>query len=118
VNEGVPWLGQAKTVAKRLSGISRESAPVLHPATAFDKPDDAAIVKLVEDVDRLTRELHDEAAVRTALAAAGALAERVDAIFVSTLVNDPADPKTPARLELLSYGARCMLRLADFSRLS
>jgi glycyl-tRNA synthetase beta chain len=42
----------------------------------------------------------------------------VDAIFVSTLVNDPADAKTPARLELLSYGAQCMLRLADFSRLA
>ena len=34
-----------------------------------------------------------------------------------TLVNDPADPLTPKRLELLSYGADCMLRLADFARL-
>jgi glycyl-tRNA synthetase beta chain len=117
VTEAQPWLGQAKTVAKRLSGISKQSSPVLHPATHFDKPDDAAIVKVVEDVDWMTRELHDEDAFRKALAAAGELAQRVDAIFVSTLVNDPADAKTPARLELLSYGAQCMLRLADFSRL-
>ncbi len=117
VGEAQPWLGQAKTVAKRLSGISKQSAPVLHPASDFEKPDDAAIVKVVEDVDRLTRELHDEASVRRALAAAGELARRVDAIFVSTLVNDPADSKTPARLELLSFGAQCMLRIADFSRL-
>jgi glycyl-tRNA synthetase beta chain len=117
VTEAQPWLAQAKTVAKRLSGISKQSSPVLHAASDFDKPDDAAIVKVVEDVDRLTRELHDEASVRQALAAAGALAERVDAIFVTTLVNDPADAKTPSRLELLSFGAQCMLRLADFSRL-
>jgi hypothetical protein len=32
-------------------------------------------------------------------------------------VNDPADPKTKERLEVLSYGARSMLRIADFSRL-
>jgi glycyl-tRNA synthetase beta chain len=118
IAEGVPWLAQAKTVAKRLSGISKQSAPVLHPAPYFDKPDDAAIVKVVLDADVLTRELKDEPAVRKALAAAGELAQRVDAIFENTLVNDPKDAKTPARLELLSYGAACMLRLADFSRLA
>jgi len=117
VTEGEAWLGQAKTVAKRMSGISKQSKAVLHAATEFEKPDDAVIVKVVEDLDRLTRELWDEATVRTALAATGELAQRVDAIFVSTLVNDPADAKTPARLEVLSYGAQCMLRLADFSRL-
>jgi glycyl-tRNA synthetase beta chain len=89
----------------------------LHAASEFEKPDDAVIVKVVEDLDRLTRELWDEATVRAALAATGELAQRVDAIFVSTLVNDPADAKTPARLEVLSYGAQCLLRLADFSRL-
>jgi glycyl-tRNA synthetase beta subunit len=47
----------------------------------------------------------------------GSLAEQVDAIFVSTLVNDPDDTLTPLRLSLLSYGASCMLRIADFSRL-
>ncbi len=117
VAEAQPWLGQAKTVSKRLSGISKQSKPVLHGATSFDKADDAAIVQVVHDVDSLTRQLHDEDSVRKALAAAGELAQRVDAIFVNTLVNDPADAKTPARLELLSYGAQCMLRLADFSRL-
>jgi glycyl-tRNA synthetase beta chain len=118
VTEAQPWLGQARTVAKRLSGISKQSSPVLHPASHFEKPDDAGIVKVIEDTDRLTRELHDETAVRGALAAAGELAQRIDAIFVNTLVNDPADAKTPARLELLSFGASCMLRLADFSRLA
>lgn len=117
VKEGQAWLGQAKTVAKRLSGISKQSAPVFHAASAFEKPDDAAIVKVVEDLDHLTRELLDEPSVRKALAATGELAQRVDTIFVHTLVNDPSDAKTASRLELLSYGAQCMLRLADFSRL-
>jgi glycyl-tRNA synthetase beta subunit len=90
---------------------------VFHHESDFAKPDDAVIVKVVHDLDQLTRELHDEASVRKALAATEQLAQRVDAIFVSTLVNDPADTRTPLRLELLSYGAKCMLRLADFSRL-
>ena len=117
MTEGEAWLSQAKTVAKRLSGISKQAKAVLHPGSSFVKPDDAVIVKVVEDLDRLTRELLDEKAVRTALSATGELAERIDAIFVSTLVNDPKDAKTPERLEVLSYGAQCMLRLADFSRL-
>ena len=117
VNEAQPWLGQARTVAKRLSGISKQAAPVLHPASDFQKPDDADIVKVVQDLDHLTRDLRDEPSVRKALAATEELAQRVDTIFVNTLVNDPADANTPARLELLSYGAQCMQRLADFSRL-
>ncbi len=117
VKEAQPWLGQARTVAKRLSGISKEAAPVLHPASDFQKADDAAIVKVVEDLDHLTRDLRDEPSVRRALAATEELAQRVDSIFINTLVNDPADANTPARLELLSYGAQCMQRLADFSRL-
>ena len=112
-----PWLGKAKTVAKRLHGISKESKATLHPGSFFARPDDAAIVKVVQDCDRLTRELYDEPTVRAALAATHELAERIDAIFVSTLVNDPNDAQTPQRLELLSYGARCMLRICDFSRL-
>jgi glycyl-tRNA synthetase beta chain len=115
--ESASWLGKARTVAKRLHGISKESKPKLHPGSTFSRPDDAAIVKVVEDCDRLTRELHDEPTVRTALAATHELAERIDAIFVNTLVNDPNDPRTPERLELLSYGARCMLRICDFSKL-
>jgi glycyl-tRNA synthetase beta chain len=117
VNEKQPWLGKAKTVAKRLHGISKESAPRLHPGGAFSKPDDAAIVKVVEDCDRMTRELYDELSIRRALASTEELAQRIDEIFVNTLVNDPKDPKTGERLELLSYGAGCMLRIADFSKL-
>ena len=45
------------------------------------------------------------------------LAQKIDDIFVRTLVNDPADALTPKRLELLSYGAQCMLRIADFTKL-
>ena len=46
------------------------------------------------------------------------LAEQVEKIFVETRVNDPADSSTPKRLALLSYGAHCMLRIADFSKLA
>jgi glycyl-tRNA synthetase beta chain len=117
VASGETWLAQAKTVAKRLAGISKQSKPVLHAASDFDKADDAAIVRVVQDVDRLTGDLTDAAHVRQALAATGELAERLEVIFDKTLVNDPADNTTPARLELLSYGSMCMRRLADFSRL-
>ncbi len=117
VGEKQPWLAKAKTVTKRLSGISKEQAPKLHPASAFGRPEDEAIVKVVEDCDRMTRELYDELSIRRALAGAEELAARIDDIFETTLVNDPADPRTPQRLEVLSYGARCMLRIADFSKL-
>jgi glycyl-tRNA synthetase beta chain len=48
----------------------------------------------------------------------GELAEQVDRIFNETLVNDPKDPKTPERLRLLSYGASCMLRIGDFTKIA
>jgi glycyl-tRNA synthetase beta chain len=115
-----PWLEKAKTVSKRLSGIAKEAKPVLHGADAFTgsaKKDDAAIVKLVKDADAVTGSLTDEAAVRRALEATEGIATELDRIFVETLINDPQDPKTPARLEILAYGARCMLRIADFTRL-
>jgi glycyl-tRNA synthetase beta chain len=118
VGEKQPWLAKAKTVAKRLSGISKEAAPVLHAEGEFTRTDDATIVKVVLDCDKMTKELYDELTVRRALAMAEELAQRIDDIFVNTLVNDPSDPKTKERLELLSYGARCMLRIADFSKLS
>ena len=113
------WLEKAKTVAKRLSGISKSAAPKMHAAGAFTtgKKDDPAIVKLVEDADALTRAMPDEAAVRRALENASVMATELDRIFVETLINDPADTNTPQRLEVLSHGARCMLRIADFSRL-
>jgi glycyl-tRNA synthetase beta chain len=118
VTEGKAWLGQARTVAKRLSGISKESKPVLHGKDAFEKEDDAVIVDVVAKVDASTKELHTEAAVSAALAQAEGFAARLDDIFTRTLVNDPNDPRTPLRLELLSYGAQCMLRIGDFSKLA
>jgi glycyl-tRNA synthetase beta chain len=118
VTEGKAWLGQARTVAKRLSGISKESKPILHGKDAFEKEDDAVIVDVVAKVDASTKELHTEAAVTAALAQAEGFAARLDDIFTRTLVNDPNDARTPKRLELLSYGAQCMLRIGDFSKLA
>ena len=118
VTEGKAWLAQARTVAKRLSGISKESKPVLHARDAFEKDDDAVIVDVVAKVDASTKELHTEAAVSAALSQTEDLAARLDDIFTRTLVNDPADARTPKRLELLSYGAQCMLRIGDFSKLA
>ncbi|MBX3193397.1 MAG: hypothetical protein KF819_40820, partial [Labilithrix sp.] len=111
------WLGKARTVAKRLSGISKESKPVMHQASEFERPDDATIVELVTKLDALTRELDTENLVEQALGKAGDVAASLDDIFTRMLVNDPADPRTPKRLELLSYGAQCMLRIGDFSKL-
>ena len=75
------------------------------------------LVALVAGLDASTRSLSDVASVRDALAKTGPLAASLDEIFVSTLVNDPADPLTPKRLELLSHGAACMRKIADFSKL-
>lgn len=112
------WLEKARTVTKRLSGISKESKPVLHDKSAFVSDDDAAIVEVVGRVDASTRALHSEDAVTAALAQAEDLAARLDDIFTRTLVNDPKDERTPKRLELLSYGAQCMLRIGDFAKLA
>jgi glycyl-tRNA synthetase beta chain len=117
VAERQPWLEQARMVAKRLAGISKEARPVLHAEGFSGKDTDRAIVRLVAEVDAMTRALVDEPAIRRALQAAEKLAKDVDQVFVTTLVNDPADPKTGERLEVLSFGARCMLRICDFSRL-
>jgi glycyl-tRNA synthetase beta chain len=118
VTEGRAWLEKARTVAKRLAGISKEAKPVFHGKDAFEKPDDHTIVDVIAKVDELTRSLEAEDAVTAALAGAEDLAARLDDIFARTLVNDPNDPRTPKRLELLSYGAQCMLRIGDFSRLA
>ncbi len=112
-----PGLEKAKTVAKRLSGISKEHTPHFHVREDFSKAEDAVIHDVVRQVHEATRSLTSEAAVSAALGSAIDLAEKIDGIFLRTLVNDPADPLTPKRLELLSYGADCMLRLADFARL-
>jgi glycyl-tRNA synthetase beta chain len=118
VAAGGEWLGKAKTVAKRLSGISKESKPVLHAKDAFEKPDDHTIVDVVMQITDLTKALDTRAQVNAALEAAEALAAKLDDIFTRTLVNDPKDERTPKRLELLSHGAQCMLRIGDFSRLA
>ncbi len=118
VTEGKEWLAKARTVAKRLSGISKESTSVLHGKAEFEKPTDAQIVDLVAKLDASTKALATEDGVRAALAQAEDLAKTLDDVFTNTLVNDPADARTPKRLELLSYGAACMLKIADFSKLA
>lgn len=110
-------LEKARTVAKRLSGISKEHPPRFHVRQDFTKDDDALIHAVVHQIHEATRALTTEDSVRAALGSAIDLAQKIDTIFLRTLVNDPADPLTPKRLELLSYGADCMLRLADFARL-
>ncbi len=114
-----PWLEQARTVAKRLNGISKDQRPVLHTKDDFQGSEkDVAIVGVVDAINVVTGTLTDASAVSGALHYAEQLAKRVDEIFVTTLVNDPKDPLTPKRLELLSFGAECMLRICDFSRLA
>ncbi|MDF2697376.1 MAG: Glycyl-tRNA synthetase beta chain [Labilithrix sp.] len=117
VSDGRAWLEKARTVAKRLSGISKEAKPVLHGKDVFEKADDHAIVDVIIKVDASTRSLETEDAVTAALSGAEDLAARLDDVFTRTLVNDPNDARTPRRLELLSHGAQCMLRIGDFSRL-
>jgi glycyl-tRNA synthetase beta chain len=115
-----PWLDKAKTVAKRLAGISREAQPRLHPLESFAssaKEDDRAIQRLVQALDEATGALGSEQAVRDALMSMERVATELDRIFVETLVNDPNDAHTPKRLETLAHGALAMLRIADFSRL-
>ena len=117
VTDGRAWLEKARTVAKRLSGISKEAKPVFHGKDEFEKPDDHAIVDVIQKLDASTKALETEDAVTAALSGAEDLAARLDDVFTRTLVNDPNDPRTPKRLELLSHGAQCMLRIGDFSRL-
>ena len=115
-----PWFEKARTVAKRLSGISREAQPVLHPAAEFAasaKKDDVVLQKLVHDLDATAVGLTTEQAMRAALMAMSQVATELDRIFVETLVNDPNDALTKIRLETLAHGAQSMLRIADFSKL-
>ncbi|WP_394847543.1 glycine--tRNA ligase subunit beta [Pendulispora brunnea] len=118
VSSGAPWLEKARTVAKRLNGISKDAKPVLHPKDVFLSSDkDATIHDVVRAIESVTASLDSEGSVSKALHQAEELAKRIDEIFVSTLVNDPNDANTPKRLELLSYGAKSMLRIGDFSKL-
>ena len=118
VSSGASWLEKARTVAKRLNGISKDAKPVLHPKDVFLSSDkDATIHDVVRAIESVTASLNHERAVSSALHQAEELAKRIDEIFVTTLVNDPNDANTPKRLELLSYGAKSMLRIGDFSKL-
>ncbi len=117
VQTKAPWLEHARTVAKRLSGIAKDAAPVLHGAGEFTSDSDKAIVGLVHGIDELTQSLVSREAISRAYASAGELATTVDRIFTETLVNDPNDALTAKRLALLSYGAAALQRLGDFTRL-
>ncbi len=117
------WIGNARTVTKRLAGISKAAEPRFHGmgtlgATPADAAKNGLIVKLVETVDAATKDLAGASKVETAIRSMREVAEGLEKVFTEMLVNDPADPLTPKRLELLSYGAACMLRIADFSRLA
>jgi glycyl-tRNA synthetase beta chain len=79
-----PWLEKAKTVAKRLAGISRQAKPVLHDASELassKKRDDEAIVRLVLELDTLTEALVTEESVRSALVTMEKVATELDRIF-------------------------------------
>lgn len=123
VDKAEPWLAKAKLVTKRLAGISKESEPVAPSAAAFSgalatkRESDATIVALVTKIADATGALQSEADVRKALSNTEEAAVKLDEIFTNILVNDPADADTRTRLGVLSYGAKCMLRIADFSRL-
>jgi glycyl-tRNA synthetase beta chain len=109
-------------VAKRLQGISKAAAPVLHGEkvlgpTPADKEKNGRLIQGVALLDQKTQALEAPRHVEDALKACQQIADDLERVFNETLVNDPADPLTPKRLELLSYGAQCLLRIADFSRL-
>jgi glycyl-tRNA synthetase beta chain len=122
VKKGEPWLARAKTVAKRMNGISKTASPRFHDEAAFGTTETASgnglVVSLVRTVDHVTASLSSVRHVTEALRATEQLANALEQIFDKTLVNDPNDPLTLKRLELLSFGAECMLRIADFSRLA
>ncbi len=112
---GEPWIETARAVGKRLRGISKDSNPALHEF-AKDDAKNSRIVALVHTLDTSTKNL-GTTGVEASLKEFETVAKELAAIFDETLINDPNDPLTQKRLELLSYGASCMLRIADFSRL-
>ena len=65
VDDQPPWLEKARTVSKRLSGISKEHPPRFHVREDFTKADDALIHDVVHQVHEATRALTSEAAVRS-----------------------------------------------------
>ncbi|APR99853.1 glycine--tRNA ligase subunit beta [Pajaroellobacter abortibovis] len=111
------WLDKARLVAKRLNGISKEATPVLHPADLFPAPSSQAIVSLINRLDQVTSRLETPLEVQQAMIFIETLSLQLKEVFVHTLIQDPADPFTSKRLEVLSYGAQCMARLGNFSQL-
>lgn len=114
---GEAWIERARAVGKRLRGISKDAKPVFHDLREFgsDSGNNARIVIFVETLRTSTadwRRLQDSMKLFENFSAG--LAQ----VFDEMLINDPNDPNTAKRLELLSFGAACMLRIADFSRLA
>jgi glycyl-tRNA synthetase beta chain len=71
IQGGEPWLGQARTVQKRLAGISKEAKPVLHDALNAAKPDDAKILEVVRALVLATDDLSTAPQTERAYAHAG-----------------------------------------------
>ncbi|MGH7286214.1 MAG: hypothetical protein ACRELY_32240, partial [Polyangiaceae bacterium] len=113
---GEAWIETARAVGKRLRGISKDATPTFHAAGEFgsEPGKNSLIVTLVQDLQQRTT---DWRATDHALRGFSMMSAELAKIFDQMLVNDPNDPLTQKRLELLSYGASCMLRIADFSRL-
>jgi glycyl-tRNA synthetase beta chain len=110
------WIDSAKTVSKRLSGIAKDTAPKLAEALNPSKPDDARVVAMVRELDGATASLSTEQEVVAALRVTASVAPELDQIFARSLMADPEDSHTPARLATLAFGAACMLRLGDFQK--
>lgn len=113
---GEPWIETARAVGKRLRGISKDVQPRMHLAGAFggSPGKNKMIVELVDTMNLNTQSWRN---VSESLQRFSSVAADLAKIFDEMLVNDPNDPQTKTRLEVLSYGASCMLRVADFSRL-
>ncbi|HEX7665315.1 MAG TPA: glycine--tRNA ligase subunit beta, partial [Polyangiaceae bacterium] len=112
---GEAWIQNARAVGKRLRGISKDAKPENH-AFAKDDAKNQRIASVVSTLDLATKDLA-KTGVEAALQKFGDVSNELAKIFDEILVNDPNDPTTPQRLEVLSFGASCMLRIADFSRL-
>ena len=107
-------LGTARTVAKRLRGISGQAKPVFHDLGSGSgsgggggDADDAAIAHLVRQIDEQTRELSSPESIAAALHAFGQVADTLEQIFLRKLINDPKDATTPQRLEMRLAVWRC-----------
>ncbi len=113
---GEAWIQNARAVGKRLRGISKDAKPENH-TFAKDDAKNQRIAEIVHVLDEATSDLKTTG-VEAALERFGDVSTELAKIFDEMLVNDPNDPSTQKRLELLSFGASCMLRIADFSRLA